>query len=288
MSYLVFDIETVPDLSVWTPPAPEAAPANPAPPPGQGTLALVPVVPTDGGIVIPPIGTTAGKKSRSRKKPVDPNAPPKDVFPPLYAHRVIAIGYVWLDENFTVKQIGCVGTRAFGDDEAKLLTGWDSFVNQERPTVVTFAGRGFEIPVLGLRALRHGVAQGWADNDYRYRYGDRHLDLFDLFTEHGLVPRTGYSLDMFSQLIGLPGKNGVDGSKVNALFMRGEIATIEGYCACDAVRETFLLLRYLLMRGRLTREQYQAAAKTLLELSAAQQLGGITFGVDLKRLLLEG
>lgn len=297
MSYLVFDIETIPDLSVWTPPPaeqPEQATPPGAPLPGQLQLVGAPSVepgapPADTGIVIPPM--SAAKKSRSRKKAAAPGEPPKEPFPPLYAHRVIAIGWTWLELDAgaaEIKGVGCVGTSTFKDDEGMLISAWNDFMRKESPTVVTFSGRGFDVPVLSLRAFRHGVSQSWADREYRHRYGERHLDLFEQLTEYGLVPRTGFSLDTFSQLMGLPGKMGVDGSQVRTLWTAGEIGKIEAYCACDAVRTAFVLLRFLLMRGRISKVQYVTAARSLLETSNGMGLGAITFGVDVQRLLLEG
>lgn len=307
MSYLIFDIETIPDLSVWTPPpveTPDQAPPADAPLPGQLQLVGAPAPagpigappaepgappPADGGIVIPPM--SAPKKSRSRKKAAAPGEPPKEPFPPHYAHRVIAIGWTWLELDAgaaEVKGIGCVGTSVFKDDEGSLITAWDDFVRRESPTIVTFAGRGFDVPVLSLRAFRHGVSQAWADREYRHRYSERHLDLFEQLTEYGILPRTGFSLDTFAQLMGLPGKMGVDGSQVKALWTAGEIGKIEAYCACDAVRTAFVLLRFLLIRGRISKAQYVTAARSLLETSNGMGLGAITFGVDAKRLLLEG
>jgi predicted PolB exonuclease-like 3'-5' exonuclease len=291
MPYLIFDIETIPDLSVWTPPPAAAPPVDPAAPlPGQTPLALVGVAavpphPGDGGIIIPPAGT---KKPRaSRKKPVDPNAPVKDPFPPLYAHRVVALGYCMLDDNFMPAGLGVVGTKTHGDNEAAILEGWNGYVNQLRPTIVTFSGRSFDIPVLSLRAFRLGVAQSWADKDYRYRYGDRHIDVFDRMTEYGLVPRTGYGLGTFAKLMGLPGKTS-EGENVQGMFNRGEIDKLEAYCAADAVITAFVLLRYFLMTGRLPKEQYQKSASALLQTCVSMGLGSVAFGVDSKRLLLEG
>jgi predicted PolB exonuclease-like 3'-5' exonuclease len=292
MSYLVFDIETVTDLSVWTPPPVELPPADPAIAPLPGQLALVgapTALPTDSGIVIPPVGTPA-KKSRSRKKPVNPADPPKEPFAPLYAHRVIAIGWSWLDLDggkVEIKGVGCIGTSTFKDNEAGLLVAWDEFMRREAPTIVTYAGRGFDVPVLALRAFHHGVSQAWADKDYRYRYGDRHIDLFEHLTDYGLVPRTGFSLGTMSQLMGLPNKT-LDGSGVAALWRNNEIAKIEAYCACDAVRTALVMLRYFLMRGRIGKEQYVRACQGLLITSTNMGLGEITFGIDAKRLLLEG
>ncbi len=308
MSFLIFDIETIPDLSLWTPPPPEVTETPPdAPLPGQGTLPAMPAapalqsVPPTGLIVAPGApapGFTMQIPATGAKKPRKPRArkpkagePAKEPFAPLYAHRVIAIGWVWmeLDEGQAkIKGLGCVGTSTFKDDEAGLLTAWNEFVRKEQPVVVSYVGRSFDVPVLGLRALRLGISQSWADKEYRHRYGERHIDLFDVLTEYGVVPRTGFSLGMASKIIGLPDKNDIVGGGVNGLYQRGETAKIEAYCCSDAIRTAFLLLRYRLMRGWLSPEQYRVGARALLDQAAAMNLGNLTLGVDTRRLLLEG
>lgn len=313
MSYLIFDIETVPDLSLWTPPTMTEPPAEDGTLPGQQPLGLpgappppaapilqavplpevstiaAPTTPAAGfTLTIPPQGTKKPRKPRAPRKTANGEA--KDPFPPHYAHRVVAIGYVWLSlegDTPALLGMGCVGTSTFKDDEAALLSAWNTFVQQHHPTVVSFNGRSFDVPVLSLRALRHGISQSWADGDYRKRYSDQHLDLFDALTEFGALPRTGFSLDTLTQMIGLPGKGAVDGTKVRELFNRGDIQKVEAYCWSDAVRTAYLLLRYRLMRGGLSIEQYRVMAKTLLDACARAQLGTITFGCDTKRLLLD-
>ncbi len=306
-SFLIFDIETIPDLSLWTPPPVDPPPPPPgAPLPGQaglpgvapptltsvpptGTIAL-PGAPAPGfSMQIPPAGQRKPRKPRATKPKANGEAA-KEPFAPLYAHRVIAIGWVWLDLALEapLKGMGCVGTSTFKDDEAALLTAWNDFVKREQPTVVSWNGRAFDVPVLGLRALRHGVAQSWADDGYRKRYGDHHVDLFDVVTEYGAIPRTGYSLGALSKVLGLPDKGEMSGGSVSGMYARGDIAKIEAYCCSDAVRAAFLLLRYRLMRGWLSVEQYRVGARALLEQCAAMNLGNLTLGVDTKRLLLEG
>lgn len=314
MSFLIFDIETIPDLSLWTPPPVEAPPAEaplpgqlglpgaPAAPPALQSVPMAPApVPTTSTIVapgppaagftmtIPPAGQRRPRKPRAKKPKA--GEPAKEPFAPLYAHRVIAIGWVWLELDAgqaVLKGMGCVGTSTYKDDEAALLTAWNEFVKREQPTVVSWRGRSFDVPVLGLRALRHGISQSWADESYRKRYGDHHVDLFDVVTEYGAVPQTNMKLSMMSEIIGLPGKTDVDGSKVNGMYQRGEIAKIEAYCASDAARTAFLLLRYRLMRGWISVEQYRVGARALLNACAEMNLGNLTLGVDTKRLLLEG
>src|SRR5687768_16837606 len=118
-SYLIMDIETVPDAELHTPP-------EPAP-----------------GV--------------------------EKAFPPLYACKPIVIGVMWLDEQLCCKKMGTIGE---GKDEAGMLAAFADFVGNRKPHLVTWNGRGFDMPVLLLRALRHGVSMPWyyEERDYRYRY----------------------------------------------------------------------------------------------------------------------
>jgi predicted PolB exonuclease-like 3'-5' exonuclease len=251
-TYLIFDIETVPDLTLWRPPVeevlvePPALPTAAAPPTAEAT-------PTE-------------KPKRSRAKKVTALKEPKEhkePFAPLYAHRPIAIGYVWLDENFGLKSFGCIGTSTYKEDEKRLLTDWNAFIARERPVLITWNGRTFDIPVIALRCFRWGVPQVWSDKEYRYRYGDQHIDLFDVMTDYGAMPRTGFHLDNLCTILGLPTKDGIDGSKVNGLFKQGAIDTIETYCLTDALKTAYGALRFFLLRGRVSVELYNEACANL-------------------------
>jgi hypothetical protein len=249
MPYLIFDIETVPDRTLWSPAG-----------------------------AAPPTDIAPKKKPRARKT---------DEFPPLYAHRPIAIGYVLLNDELDVANMGVAGTTTFGDNERALLLAWNAFAEVNQATLVSFNGRGFDMPVLSLRALRWGVSQRWYAGDYRKRYDEQHIDLFDQLTEFGLVGRAGFSLDTFSQIIGLPAKGGMDGSKVAALFAAGEAKKIESYALLDTVKTALLLFRYQLMRGRIGLDHYRKAATNLVERCNGAGINTAFFGADFKRLFLE-
>ncbi len=238
MSYVIFDIETVPDSTLWT-----------APPP----------------------------KPRAKKG---------GGFPPLYAHRPIAIGVLALnEETYAVETFAVAGTTTFGDNEGALIAAWSGWMAQLQPVLVSFNGRAFDVPVLALRAIRHGVSIGWHNKEYRSRYGEQHIDLFDEATVFGGVGRDGFSLSNLSALIGLPTK-GEDGSMVAGMHAEGQHAKIEAYCGMDLVRTAFLFMRYQLMRGRLSLEGYRVAAVAIKNLCVERQLSGVLFGADEKRLLL--
>jgi predicted PolB exonuclease-like 3'-5' exonuclease len=207
-------------------------------------------------------------------------------FPPLYAHRPIVIGVLWLDENYAFRRIGTIGEH---NNEPGMLTDFSHFVEQWRPHLVTFNGRSFDMPVIMLRCLRHGIPMRFFfdDRDYRYRFTDAgHIDLYDFLSEHGAA-RVG-SLDAIAHVIGLPGKVGVDGSQVEGLYHAGQIELIKNYCLADVAQTAFVLLRYRLVQGMLDRANYQRAARGLYDALAADgRVASVLERIERARLLIE-
>ncbi len=129
-----------------------------------------------------------------------------------------------------------------------------------RPTLVSWNGSGFDLPVLNYRALRHGVRAhrywevGETDREFRYnnylsRFHWRHIDLMDVLSGYGASGRG--SLDTVAQLLGLPGKLGIGGAHVWSSFQRGELAAIRDYCETDVLNTYLIYLRFQLIRGEL-------------------------------------
>ena len=76
------------------------------------------------------------------------------------------------------------------------MADFADFMGKWRPHVVTWNGRGFDLPVLALRALRFGLDFRWyyRGEGYRYRFTEEgHLDLCDVISDHGAARMT--SLD---------------------------------------------------------------------------------------------
>jgi predicted PolB exonuclease-like 3'-5' exonuclease len=93
-------------------------------------------------------------------------------------------------------------------------------------------------------------------NNYVSRYHSRHLDLMDVLAMY--QPRNNAPLDEVAQLAGLPGKIGVGGAKVWETWLAGETAKVRDYCEADTLNTYLLFVRYQLMRGVFTSEQYRA------------------------------
>jgi hypothetical protein len=256
-SYLVLDIETVPDQTLYNPPIVEPGAERP--------------------------------------------------FPPLCMHRPIVIGALLLDGAYQLRRLGVFGEPRGArpthggerlvpapseEAERALLEDFSQFVERKRAHLVTFNGRGFDLPVLVLRCLRHGVALPWyyRERDYRYRFSeDGHLDLCDFLSEHGAASGRGLTLDTAAKLVGLPGKVGVDGSQVEGMYKAGRLDEIKNYCLADVVQTAFLFLRFRLLTGRLSLAEYQAAAGgLLLSLRGDERLRDVCDEIDEPRLLLGG
>jgi predicted PolB exonuclease-like 3'-5' exonuclease len=220
-------------------------------------------------------------------------------FPPIWAHRIVVMGWLWLDHGYRLKRVGVVGdsaadhaagpgaTTAADDRERALLDQFSRFVGKERPVLVTYNGRSFDLPVIALRSLCHGVPLPWyyRNRNLRSRYSeDGHLDLCDWLADHGAT-RAG-KLDAIARLIGLPGKIGIDGSQVEGLFQAGQLGSIERYCLADVAQTALLFLRFRLLQGQLDPEDYRARTSELIDALAADgRVAEVVDGVDRAHLL---
>ena len=153
--------------------------------------------------------------------------------------------------------------------------GWEKY---KRPTLVSFNGRGFDLPMLELAAFRYGLSlpgwfqsQGKSYEQPRNRYNiDAHIDLHELLTNFGSTRFTG-GLSLAANLLGKPGKMDVQGDMVQDLFNAGKLAEINDYCRCDVLDTYFVFLRTRVLLGQIKLEQEHgliAQTKTWLESKA--------------------
>jgi predicted PolB exonuclease-like 3'-5' exonuclease len=183
-------------------------------------------------------------------------------------HQIVAIGVLWLDQNYSVLRIGVIGE---GKGEAAALNDFARFTEERQPHLVTYNGRGFDLPVLASRCLRHGIPfrYYYQVRDVRYRFTpDGHLDLMDFICDFG-ASRSA-RLDVVAKLCGMPGKVGVDGKDVGPLVHAGQIDQVRAYCLCDVVQTAGVFLRVQLLRGELTPLAYQEAMAGLIAAARAE------------------
>ena len=147
--------------------------------------------------------------------------------------------------------------------------GWEAY---GQPTLVTFNGRCFDIPVLELAAFRYGYpipgwlrvgAKSWEDPRGRSN-PNGHLDLQDVLTNFGAMRMNG-GLNLLASLLGKPGKMDTKGDMVQDLWQAGENLRIDDYCICDALDTYFVFLRVRVLQGLLTREHERECVQGALE-----------------------
>ena len=216
-------------------------------------------------------------------------------FPPTWAHRIVVMGYLWLDHEYRLSRLGVIDDPHAGRGpttspdarERGLLGAFSDVVGQARPVLVTYNGRSFDLPVIALRSLCHAVPLGWYYRDKTVRdrrSDDGHLDLCDWLADHGAV-RAG-KLDALTRLIGLPGKGDVHGSQVEGLYNQGQLAAIQNYCLGDVVQTALLFLRFRLLQGQLAPPAYRLATRRLVDaLAGDARVGDVLAGLDRDKLL---
>lgn len=175
----------------------------------------------------------------------------------LHLQRIVAISAVLrTPDRFTVWSLGDVDA-----DESELLERFFDGIERYTPTLVSWNGSGFDLPVIHYRSLLNGVAgpryweTGDEDRDFRYnnylnRYHNRHVDLMDVLAAY--QARAYVPLDEMATLLGYPGKMGMSGAQVWDSFLDGDLVGIRRYCETDVLNTYLVWLRFERIRGHLS------------------------------------
>lgn len=193
-------------------------------------------------------------------------------FLPHYLQRVVAISIVIRqNDNYRNKlKVWSLGENTASENE--LIQRFFDGIDKLNPTLVSWNGAGFDLPVLHYRALLHGIQapRYWETgdddptfrfNNYLNRYHNRHMDLMD--TLSGYQGRASTSLDNITKMLGFPGKMGKSGAQVWQQYCAGQINDIRDYCETDVLNTYLVFLRFQLIRGKLTPTDYEAETKLL-------------------------
>lgn len=132
-------------------------------------------------------------------------------------------------------------------DESELLTAfWDTVKHYEN--IVTFNGRGFDVPFVYLRSALLNVPIS-RKNWLGYRFAaEPHCDLAEQLSFYNVSGRDGaarrFNLDFYCRSFGIesPKSHGVTGMEVGQLMQEGRMREIAEYCVRD-VRATLDLYR---------------------------------------------
>jgi predicted PolB exonuclease-like 3'-5' exonuclease len=263
--FRVFDIETVPDESVWTPGDPKWSWS-------EGFHA------------------SPGRHSLRTEEMVLVRDEP---FPPPHACRVVAISWVdvVLDAEHSPRyRFASMGSECSWSLANPLVPGVErellrhfgestqALADEGGMCLVTWNGRGFDLPVINLRSLMHGLPCKWyySDRDVRYRYStEGHLDLMDFLGDYGAA--RNMKLGDVARLVGLPGKTGeVTGKSVHAVYLETlgrrvdaefcvrQMAGVARYCLQDSLQTALIFLRSRHHLGKVDRGEYHACLDTFV------------------------
>ncbi len=196
---------------------------------------------------------------RAKKRLLVESGGKTDFFPvPFHIPVSIVIGQV----NQALELINLYGLGEGEDNPAPdmLVTLFWEKMERFNGCLVTFNGRGFDLPVLELQALKYGIsAPRYFDieSKCRYRFSDTgHFDLMDFLTNYNAFPLKG-GLNILSKIIGLPGKGQVKGEDVQQLWEKGEYKKIYLYCRKDVILTYFLFLKVELLKGKIGKKEYE-------------------------------
>ena len=192
-----------------------------------------------------------------------------NMFQPLHLHKIVAISVLYKNnEKLSLLSLGEEDSK-----ESDLLKLFFGAIDKYQPQLISWNGKGFDSPVMHYRALLHGISsikywdKGEDDRDFKWnnylnRYHDRHLDLMDVLSGF----KKPASLTDIAQLIGAPGKYGIDGSKVSDFYLANDIKKIRDYCETDVLNTYLVFLRYKLISNSITNENYNNLIKEIFSL----------------------
>lgn len=202
-------------------------------------------------------------------------------FLPPIQHKVVAIGVVLRNDE---------GVRplVLGDEDAKeseLIMRFFRGLGHYVPDLITWNGAAFDLPVLNFRALRHEIQaknywetgvndRAFRFNNYLSRFHWRHTDLMDALS--GFQGRGRPSLREACALLGLPGKNLMEGSSVMDAYLEGRIGDIRRYCLEDALNTYLVSIHFDYLRGNLSQDSLDDEYGLLIDVlkaSGEQHLG---------------
>lgn len=190
------------------------------------------------------------------------------IFQPLHLHKIVTISVLYKNnEKLSLLSLGDENSK-----EKDILKKFFSAIDKYQPQLVSWNGKGFDSPVIHYRSLIHEVSsikywdKGEDDrefkwNNYLNRYHERHLDLMDVLSGF----KKPAPLTDIAQLIGAPGKYGIDGSKVTDYYLQNNIKKIRDYCETDVLNTYFVFLRYQLISNSISKEKYLELKSEILE-----------------------
>jgi len=172
--------------------------------------------------------------------------------PPMY-HRMVSWVGLWVEN--TGKPVQKAGWN--GEDEKEgLLKLFDSLLTYKDFGLIHHNGRGFDLPLLTYRSMKHNLQMPTRLNHYdiRYRFSKVNIDLMDEFSNYGASSYP--KLKHLGHLIDVPFKQTAEGNQVLAMFREEKLDEIEHYCYEDVMATYVVWLRMKYTTGEINEKAF--------------------------------
>jgi len=145
--------------------------------------------------------------------------------------------------NRSAEVLPCEGEAALLEAFGRRL---DLLLRNPNSRVVTYSGRGFDLPVLLHRSIAHRVGPGRRSierllNENRFR-PQLHVDLLESVTAFGATGRWPLAAYAIGYGFRSP-KDDMDGSQVSEAVAAGRLPEVLKYCAGDVIATAHVLAR---------------------------------------------
>lgn len=179
-------------------------------------------------------------------------------FLPVTFQIPIAVCVLRVGADFLPQGLTCLDAPQFRIAEI-VRKFWKGVAHYNRAKLVTFNGRGFDLPLMELAAFDYGCSARDYFYNSRNRFNGNHVDLFDWLSNYGACRLAG-GLSMMAQRVGggwQPGcgKLGIAGDQVYSMWREGKIQTINDYCMFDTLDTYFVFLRTRVLLSEVSAEE---------------------------------
>ena len=190
-------------------------------------------------------------------------------------HKIVAISFLYASlsrdgryESYSLNEVRSGGSSE--STEADLVKGFINLISKNKPRLISFNGRAFDLPVIKYRAMLHGIqaeyfhrsGDKWSNYSQRYSL-EWHCDLLEALSDYGVSARV--KMNEVCATFKLPGKIGVDGSQVVSLYDDGRLNDIRNYCEIDVLNTYLIYLRFMLHQGYIEIDQYNYNIRELIQ-----------------------
>lgn len=198
-----------------------------------------------------------------------------NAFPRQLFHKVVSVSILIADiknidgyEYYNIEKIGTISST--NNTEKEIVEKFFKYILKYIPRLVDYNGKNFDLPVMKYRAMKYNISienlfkSGDKWNNYNQKYSlDWHCDLLDALSDFGSSARC--KMNEVCAILGIPGKIGIDGSKVATMYDEGLLNDIDNYCETDVLNTYLIYLNYALLTGKIDNSGFLSMNNDLIK-----------------------